>query len=93
MPLVITSTVVDPSAASIVGTVTSVNGNEFVLDRGTRSITVEVENMAYDPLDDEGYQRVEVGVIVSVAGNIDNDFFEGRELEATSVVTLFNHPG
>jgi hypothetical protein len=91
-PVVIGVAPTDPSATSIVGTVTEVDGDEFTLDRGERSISVEVENMAYDPLD-EGYQRIEVGDVVSVSGNVDNDFFEGRELEARSIVTLFDHPG
>ena len=31
--------------------------------------------------------------VVSVAGDFDRDFFEGRELEARSIVTPFDHPG
>jgi uncharacterized protein YdeI (BOF family) len=90
VPLIIASTNAD---SSIIGTVTGVGANEFVLDRGVRSITVEVENMAYDPLDDEGYQRIELGDVVSVVGTFDRDFFEGRELEARSIVTLFDPVG
>lgn len=93
LPVVVASLEADPSATWVVGTVTGVSANEFVLDRGVRSITVEVEDMAYDPLDDEGYQRVEIGDVVSIAGNIDRDFFEGRELEARAIVTLFDHAG
>jgi hypothetical protein len=29
----------------------------------------------------------------AAAGNIDHDFFERRELEARTIVTLFDHPG
>lgn len=54
--------------------------------------TIEASSV-YDPLDDEGYQRIDLGDVVSVAGNIDRDFFEGRELEARTIVTLFDHPG
>lgn len=70
------------------GTVTSVKDEEFTLDTGPRRLTVEVEEMAYNPLDDEGYQRIEVGDVVSVTGTLDSDLFEDRELVAQSIVTL-----
>ena len=44
--------------------------------------------MPYDPLDEDGYQQIEVGDRVSVTGRVDEDLFEGRELVADSVVTL-----
>jgi uncharacterized protein YdeI (BOF family) len=80
-PIVVSRTVVQ-------GTVTEVNDEEFVLDTGLRRINVEVEEMPYNPLDDEGYQKVEVGDRVSVTGTMDDDLFEGRELVAESVITL-----
>lgn len=80
-PIVIASTTVQ-------GVVSEVRDEEFVLDTGLRRLTVEVEEMAYDPLDDEGYQKIEVGDRVSVNGEMDSDLFEGRELVADSIVTL-----
>ena len=80
-PVVVSRTVVQ-------GTVTEVNDEEFVLNTGARSITVEVEEMPYNPLDDEGYQKVDVGDRVSVTGTMDYDLFEGRELVADSLVIL-----
>ena len=44
--------------------------------------------MLYNPLDDEGYQKIDVGDRVKVTGNIDNDLFEGKELMADSVIKL-----
>lgn len=70
------------------GTITEVRGDEFTLDTGPRRITVEVEEMDYDPLDDEGCQQLSVGDRVSVGGEIDTDFFEGSELVAETIVTL-----
>lgn len=81
-------TPLDPSAVVMRGTVTDVDDDEFTLDTGRRSITVEVEQMAYNPLDDDGYQRVDVGDVVNVTGSIDADFLEGRELVAESVITM-----
>jgi len=70
------------------GTVTEVEDEEFLLATGGRELRIEVEEMNYDPLDDEGYQKIEVGDEVSVAGQMDYDFLEGREFVASSVVTL-----
>ena len=80
-PIVVGETVVQ-------GIVTEVRGEEFVIDTGLRQLTVEVEEMLYNPLDDEGYQKIEVGDRVSVTGTMDSDLFEGRELVAETVVTL-----
>jgi uncharacterized protein YdeI (BOF family) len=80
-PVVVSRTVVQ-------GTVTEVNDEEFVLNTGARTVTVEVEEMPYNPLDDEGYQKVDVGDRVSVTGTMDYDLFEGRELVADSLVIL-----
>lgn len=79
---------VAPAPTVVHGVVSEVNDDEFVVDIGTRSLTVEVEDMPYDPLDDTGYQKVAAGDLVSVAGVIDYDFFEGRDLVAQSVTIL-----
>ena len=76
------------SGTVVQGTVTEVNDEEFKLNTGLREITVEVEEMAYNPLDDTGYQKVRVGDRVSVTGRFDMDFLEGRELVAETIVTL-----
>lgn len=84
-------TMVQPLALSqitVQGVVTNVYDEEFTIDTGVREIRVEVEEMPYDPLDEEGFQRVEVGDRVSVTGAIDADFFEGRELVAESIINL-----
>ena len=70
------------------GFVTSVNGDEFNINSGLREVTVDTSEMAYDPLDDEGYQKIETGDRVSVRGPIDETFFGGQELVAESVIEL-----
>ena len=72
------------------GTVTDVNDREFTIDTGTRALTVDTGTMPYNPLDDVGYQKIEEGDYVSVSGNMDYSFWEGRELLADSVVTLID---
>lgn len=44
--------------------------------------------MYWKLLDDDGYQKIEVGDRVSVSGDIEYDFLTGRELEADSVLEL-----
>lgn len=72
------------------GLVTAVDEaeQEFVLDVGPTVLTVEVDALAYNPLDDKGFQQIDAGDRVSVSGLIDQDFMEGQVLEASAVVTL-----
>jgi len=76
------------SETTVIGTVTEVGDHEFVVDTALRELTVETTGMLYNPLDDEGYQKIRVGDRVRVSGEIDVSFFEGRELMAESIVTL-----
>lgn len=79
-----------PAAATVRGTVTGVDeaAGEFNIDTGLQRLTVEVDELGYDPLDDSGYQKIEYGDRVSVSGLFDYDFLEGRVFEANAVVTL-----
>lgn len=78
------------SEATIRGTVTSVDEleREFTVDTGIQQITVETAYLGYNPLDDSGYQKIDVGDRVSVTGEFDLSFIEGREFDADSVITL-----
>ncbi|MDX1705671.1 hypothetical protein [Pseudidiomarina sp.] len=82
------------SEATIRGTVSAVDpvAGEFTINTGSRLVTVETDEMPYDPLDDEGYQQVSINDVVSVTGQIDNDLFEGQVFEADYVTTLYDHP-
>lgn len=72
---------------SFQGTVTKIVGSEeFKLDTGLREVTVEVDALPYNPLDDVGYPQIEVGDRVRASGRMDYDLFEGRELVADSVI-------
>lgn len=72
------------------GTVTGVDGREFTIDTGPRKLTVDTSTMVYNPLDKKGYQTVDKGDYVSVSGHMEDDFWEGRELMADTVVTLYD---
>ena len=81
------------NGVAVHGLVTEVNGDEFTIDNGLRSVRVDVGDMAYNPLDDEGYQKVEVGDVVRAEGRVDDDFLESRELMAESITTLAEEIG
>ena len=70
------------------GEVSDVQEDSFSLAMGDREISVTVEGLSENPLDDEGYRKIENGDVVSVLGNIDGDFFDSAELRADSVVKV-----
>ena len=76
---------------TIQGRVSEVGTDEFVIDTGARHVIVDVNQMAYDPLDDLGYQKVEKGDYVRVSGTVDQDFIEGRELVAQTLTEIIDH--
>ena len=79
---------VEEFRTTLTGTVTEINSGEFTLDYGTSSIRVDVGEMSYDPLSDDGYLQIKVGDRVQVSGEIDSGFFTGREMAAKTVVSL-----
>ncbi|MGB3209947.1 MAG: NirD/YgiW/YdeI family stress tolerance protein, partial [Desulforhopalus sp.] len=82
MPVMVSETVVE-------GTITQIpEDDEFIISTGTGNLRVETEAMPYNPLDHEGYQQLDIGDRVSVNGEMDYDFLEGREFVAKSIVTL-----
>ncbi len=91
---VVTSPVV-VSTVTVRGEVTSIDTleGEFTVDTGVKQVTVDTEELAYNPLDDKGFQQIEKGDRVSVSGEIDNDLFDTREVEADWVITLSKDAG
>ncbi len=81
---------VEVGSMTLVGTVEKVMPAQgaFVVDSDLREMTVDVDPLLYDPLDDQGFQQIEVGDRVSVTGVVDYEVLDGHELEATQVVTL-----
>ena len=78
----------DPLSTAVTGTVTSIQGRTFTIDTGARQLTVDTTGMPYNPLDDEGYQKIRKGSRVSVSGRLEDTLFSKRQLDATSVLTL-----
>lgn len=80
----------DGSWVSMRGTIASVNGREFVLDNGLNAITVDTIQMPYNPLDDVGVQRLDVGDRVTVTGYLDDDLFDSLEISAESILSYYD---
>ena len=70
------------------GQVETIDGREFTIDTGLREVRIDTIAMPYNPMDDKGFQQIEVGDWVSVSGQLDLDVFESREIMAESIVTL-----
>ena len=75
-----------------IGTVDSVDPvtNTFTIDTGAMELSVDTSALLYDPLDDEGFQQIDVGDRVSVDAVVDADFIGDQDLLAESIVTLGN---
>ncbi len=86
----IVSDVIVPGTTIVRGTVTSVSGRDFTVDAGPRKLTVDTSTMPYNPMDDMGYTKVDKGDYVSVSGDIDVNFWKGREFIADTIVVLEN---
>jgi len=86
--LVTLTTPIVVSELVVQGTVTNVGMDQFSIDTGTREITVEIDELPYNPLDDEGYQKIREGDVVSVTGETEPDFMQGRIVMADTVVTI-----
>lgn len=78
------------SSTTLYGTVESVDarGDEFELDIGGETVTVDTADLGYDPLDNTGYQRIQKGDYVHVSGAMDWEFIDGRVFDAITLVTL-----
>ena len=70
------------------GTVTGIQEREFTIDTGRRMLTIDTIDMDHNPLDDKGYQRIDKGDYVTVAGEMDFDIREKREVMADNVTIL-----
>lgn len=73
---------------TLTGVVKDVSGREFELDTGYGEVTVDTSAMRYNPLDDEGFQRLDRGQAVAVRGLLDVDLFERTELVADVIYSL-----
>ncbi len=76
----------------LTGTIAEVRGVIFELEAGSVKLDVDTSNMLYDPLDDEGYQKLEVGDRVRVMGILEDKLFNDLKLEADMIIELSGSP-
>lgn len=70
------------------GRVTSVEDSEFTVDEGLRTVKVDVDAMPYNPLDDQGFQKVAVGDLVMISGELSESLFEDEKIEASAILKI-----
>lgn len=87
IPFEVSVTTVD-SDLKITGTISAIEGREFTLNTGKAGIRIDTAELENNPLDDEGYQKLDVGDRVTVNGEIDNNWWESREIMADYILTL-----
>ena len=77
-----------PSATTLQGTVTKVKDDKFQVDTGNQKVMVSVEDMIFNPLDDQGFLKIRKGDRVKVHAEMEKGFFEDRELHATGIIKM-----
>lgn len=70
------------------GKITNVNGREFVVDTGLRKVVVDTKDMIFNPLDNKGFTKLQVGDRVRVSGDVQDDFFNMKEISASAITEL-----
>ena len=78
----------DGAFFSASGEITSIDDREFTLNSGEDKFTVDTMDLDYNPMDGTGLQQLSIGDRVYVIGNVDDEFFSGKELSADAIVTL-----
>ncbi|MFO7964029.1 MAG: NirD/YgiW/YdeI family stress tolerance protein [Desulfobacterales bacterium] len=77
-----------PGQVYVRGKVTGVEERKFTIDTGPRKLTIDTDEMVYNPIDKKGYQWVEKGDHVLVGGQLEKDFWGNREVAANTVVEI-----
>lgn len=72
----------------LTGTVTSIKDREFTVNTGLRKIRVDTWGLPYNPMDDKGYLKIDVGDLVKVHGDVEVSLFESKEVDADWITEL-----
>lgn len=76
----------DGASVKAQGKVVSTSDDDFVLDTGFRKLEVDTDQLSFNPVDNKGLVQVEKGDRVRVAGIVDDDFLEGKEINARYIL-------
>ena len=82
------TTPTEPGQVTLQGTVSETHDDGFILNKGLQSISVGVDEMAYNPMDNEGYLKVEEGDKVRVTGIMDDELMDDEFIDARAIITL-----
>lgn len=74
--------------AEVTGTITGIDDRELLVDIGSNTVRVDTAALGYDPTDDEGYLKLDIGDRIKVAGDVTNPLFAKGHLVADWVVEL-----
>lgn len=72
------------------GRVETVGDDAFTIDTGRRQLTIDVSEMANNPLDNEGALQLKQGDTVMVYGVLDAKLGASRTVTADSIITVDN---
>jgi len=75
----------DDGVTELNGRIVAIEDNEFAISSGTGQTTVNIGNLDDNPLDDQGYLKLDIGDRVQVKGEMTDDWFDERKFEATSL--------
>lgn len=78
----------DETTVSMTGQVSKVDDDQFTLTNKNGSVRVDVSELGYDPLDNQGVQQIVNGDRVYVYGKLDSNFFDKQEIAASGLVEL-----
>ncbi len=82
------ATLPEGASTELRGRVGAVTGRKFILKTGLRQLTVDTSLMPFNPLDDKGSLQIEKGDLVQVTGVVDDQFFGGKEVKASSIAEV-----
>lgn len=72
------------------GRVETIGDEAFTIDTGRRELTIDISEMANNPLDDQGALQLEQGDMVMVYGVLDAKLGASRTVTADSIITVDN---
>lgn len=78
----------DRGDSTLFGTITRVWSEGFVLESGAAEVDVDTSALFYDPFDEIGDQRLEVGDVVAISGLIAPGFPQDADFTAEQVVEV-----
>ncbi|MEX1032130.1 MAG: hypothetical protein WDZ30_02095 [Cellvibrionaceae bacterium] len=78
----------DGTFISTRGEVKEVSEDQITVESQGNTIQVDLSELDYDPLDEQGMQQIKQGDRIYVFGDIDENFFETKTISAESLITL-----